>query len=57
MKQVGPKPTEHIEYLIDIADLLRFMLLSLESPATAFHIDRMHLFPLLRVIIGQAIDL
>ena len=57
MKQVGQKPTEHIEYLIDIADLLRFMLLSLESPATAFHIDRMHLFHLLRVIIGQALDL
>ena len=53
----GPKPTEHIEYLIDIVHLLRFMLLSLEKPPTAFQIDRMHLFSLLRVVISQAIDI
>lgn len=56
-KSIGPRPTEHVEHLIDVIKLLRFLLLSQAGPPSVELVEKVRLFQLIRIVINQAFSL
>lgn len=56
-KQIGKKPVEHFEHLINVTQLLRYLLMAQDGPATLEQVEKVRLFQILRIVVTQAFSL